>query len=136
MNELSNQIKNLSYCLTVVPVSNRIIEAFACRHDLKAPLEKLNKAVKRQRSTGYDLEGKKLPIENTLLTVLDRIHSNKLNINEVQKHCSLLTQLEKTALLELTSQILEKMNGRADKAQEILNAMAEKGLRLEDLKGS
>jgi len=50
MNELPNQIKNLSYCLTILPVSSRCVENFARRHDLRQVIEKLNKALKKHRS--------------------------------------------------------------------------------------
>jgi len=49
MNELPNQIKNLSYCLTILPVSSRCVENFARRHDLRQVIEKLNKALKKHR---------------------------------------------------------------------------------------
>ena len=133
MNELPNQIKNLSYCLTILPVSSRCVENFARRHDLRQVIEKLNKALKKHRSSGYDIEGKKLPIENALLTILDRLNTLKLNQADTQKQCALLTPLEKNALLDLTQQIIDKMDDRESKAQAVLEAMSKTGITLDDL---
>lgn len=134
MNELSNQLKNLSYCLTVLPVSNKCVEAIACRHDLKKALITLSKALAKHRHSGFDLEGKKLPIEHAFLSALDKIQSNHFTINEVHKQCNLLTQLEKSALLDLTQKVIDKMDERAAKAQRILSAMQEHGLQIKDIK--
>lgn len=133
MNELSHLIKSLAYSLTIVPVSSKSITALAKHYELRPELERLQKGLTRHRSEGYDLEGKRVPIEATFLTLLDRIQSNALKITELQKQCSLLIALEKNALLDLIGSVLAEMDERASSAQQILDAMAEKGIQLDDL---
>lgn len=134
MNELSNLIKSLAYSLTVVSTSSKCIANLSKRHDLRSELEKLQKGLKRHKSSGYDLESKNVPIESTILTLLDRIKTRQLKITDLQKQCSLLTQLEKNALLELVDQSLTEMEKRSSQAQQILQAMAKKGLNIDDFK--
>ncbi|SBS27648.1 hypothetical protein MAQ5080_00879 [Marinomonas aquimarina] len=134
MNELSNLIKSLAYSLTVVSNSSKCVATLAKRHDLRSELEKLQKGLRRHKSSGYDLESKNVPIESTLLTLLDRIQTHHVKITELQKHCSLLTHLEKSTLLQLIEQSLAAMDERASQAKMILDAMAQQGVSVDDLK--
>lgn len=134
MNELSNLIKSIAYSLTIVPTSSKCIANLAKRHELRPEMEKLQKGLKRHKSAGYDLESKNVPIESTILTLLDRIQVQQSKITDLQKHCSLLTNLERSALLELINSALAEMDKRSDEARKILAAMAQKGLSIEDLK--
>lgn len=134
MNELSNLIKSLAYSLTIVPTSSKCIANLAKHHELRPELEKLQKGLKRHKSAGYDLESKSVPIESSILLLLDRIQTKQLKITELQKHCSLLTGLERSALLELIESALCAMDERSSQAQKILAAMAQKGVSIEDLK--
>lgn len=134
MNELSHQLKSLAYSLTVVPVSDRCIESVAAKHELRPLLERLKKGVAKHRSSGYDLETKKAPIESSLLAILDRLKTQDLKIADIQKQCSLLTTLEKSTLLDLLEKVLAKMELRAKAAQQIMEALAAKGLNIDDLR--
>ncbi|RUM49942.1 MAG: hypothetical protein DSY86_08120 [Marinomonas sp.] len=69
-----------------------------------------------------------------LLTILDRLNTLKLNQADTQKQCALLTPLEKNALLDLTQQIIDKMDERESKAKAVLEAMSKNGITLDDLK--
>ncbi|MCO4786098.1 MAG: hypothetical protein KC467_09265 [Marinomonas atlantica] len=89
--------------------------------------------MKRHQSSGYDLETKKVPTESTLLNLLDRIRDSGIKLTDLQKQCGMLTALEKNALLDLITQILNEMDNRARAAKEILAEMTKKGINLEDL---
>ncbi|CUB03190.1 hypothetical protein [Marinomonas fungiae] len=134
MNELSNLIKSLAYSLTVVPTSSKCIANLARRHELRPELEKLQKGLKRHKSSGYDWEAKNVPIESTVLMLLDRIQMQQPKITDLQKYCSLLTSLERSALLDLIEAALSAMDARSNEAQKILAIMEQKGLSIEDLK--
>lgn len=134
MNELTYILKSLAYSLTVVPPSSKCIASLAKKHELRPELERLQKGLKRHRSSGYDLESKRVPTESTLLNLLDRINSSGVKLTELQQHCGMLTALEKNALLELITQVLDAMDERTKVAKKILEAMAQKGISLDDLK--
>lgn len=134
MNELAHIIKSLGYSLTVVPASTKCIESLAKHHDMRSPLERLHKGVMRHKSEGYDLETKKVAIEPTALSVLDRLQSQDLKITDIQKQCHLLTSLEKSSLGDFCQSILDKMEARAEAAQAILDAMSKNGIQVDDLK--
>ncbi|WP_067223177.1 hypothetical protein [Marinomonas gallaica] len=133
MNELTHILKSLAYSLTVVQTSSKCVASIAKRHDLRPELERLQKGLKRHRSSGYDLETKKVPTESTLLNLLDRIRVSEIKLTDLQKQCGMLTVLEKNSLLDLITHILNEMDNRARAAKEILSEMSKKGINLEDL---
>lgn len=133
-HQFDEAIKALAVAVSSQITTPKCVAELAKNPDYEDSLKRFKRGLERYTGIGYDIECHPSPIKQQTIYVLNQISDRSLSVIQIQKLCHLLTKSEKDSLHRYTSEILDVMSKRHEKALIIIDALKNSGVTLADLR--